>query len=479
MIKSEAVFSAGQPFPPEDEVSRLQDYEAAKNLFESKHELVFDAETERIRPELVDLGRYIYNFPRRLTRLWQSLMLGENPVFKIGNEGSSQQVWLKKWLVREKFISSLQMHRIDVSRFGDGLLKLYVENEKVKVDVQPPQYWFPIVNGSSITRITTHVLAWVVTVNEKEFLRVEIHRPGEIEHKAFLLSKKLNANYMLEREVSLATIGVSKDPKEFTDVETPLVFRTSNLLTSTSPYGFSDYEDISPILFEMEDRMVQLSRILDKHSDPSMYGPENALWLNPKTQRWEFKKGGYLPLDSKEDAVPGYITWDGQITNGLEKLNLLQRQLYIVSETSEAAFGQLSQGVAESGSALRRLLMAPLSKTSLVRAAYDDTLPEFFSALLALAKKFEKADIPDEVEFSAEWKDGLPNDPEEDARIVSTLRPGEISMSDFESVRKMHPDWSEEMIEEELQRMDDDRTKRVATSPGAGAETFPDSAGQA
>jgi hypothetical protein len=399
-------------------------------------------------------------------------MLGETPVFKVGENDSPEQTWLKEWLEREKFASILQMHRIDVSRFGDGLLKLYVQDRKVTVDVQPAKYWFPVVNGSSVTRIQTHVLAWVVEQNQNEFLRVEIHRKGEIENKAFLLSKNLTGSYLLEREVTLATLGKDKPRLEQTGVDTPLVFRISNLLTSTSPYGFSDYIDISPILFEMEDRMVQLAKILDKHAEPSMYGPESALWLNPKNGKWEFKKGSYLPLDSKEDAVPGYITWNGEITNALEKLNVLQRQLYIVSETSEAAFGQLAQGVAESGSALRRLLMAPLSKTSLVRAAYNDSLPEFFKALFQLAKRFENADLPETINFSAEWRDGLPNDSEEDARIVSSLRPGEVSMSEFEAVRKMHPDWSEKQIQEESDRLEQDRLARVATLPGAGARAF-------
>jgi hypothetical protein len=93
MITSEAAFSTGQPFPPKSERPRLEDYERARNLFEGQHELVFDPETERIRPELIELGRYIYNFPRRLTKLWQSLMLGETPVFKIGAETSAEQLY--------------------------------------------------------------------------------------------------------------------------------------------------------------------------------------------------------------------------------------------------------------------------------------------------------------------------------------------------------------------------------------------------
>jgi hypothetical protein len=42
MIKNENVFSTGQPFPPKEERSRLEDYNSAVNLFEAKHELVFE-----------------------------------------------------------------------------------------------------------------------------------------------------------------------------------------------------------------------------------------------------------------------------------------------------------------------------------------------------------------------------------------------------------------------------------------------------
>ncbi|MGI1692105.1 hypothetical protein [Thermoanaerobacter uzonensis] len=42
-------------------------------------------------------------------------------------------------------------------------------------------------------------------------------------------------------------------------------------------------------------------------------------------------------------------------------------QMYILSNTTTAAFGQLKSGLAESGSALRRLMMAPLTKVNRVR----------------------------------------------------------------------------------------------------------------
>ena len=65
-----------------------------------------------------------------------------------------------------------------------------------------------------------------------------------------------------------------------------------------------------------------------------------------------------------EENPPGYVTWDGQLEAAFKQIDLLMEQLYILSETSAAAFGQLKAGLAESGTALRRLMMAPLAKVN-------------------------------------------------------------------------------------------------------------------
>jgi len=88
-------------------------------------------------------------------------------------------------------------------------------------------------------------------------------------------------------------------------------------------------------------------------------------------------------------------------------------QLYILSETSAAAFGQLKAGLAESGTALRRLMMAPLAKVNRIRMRFDPALKK----VLRLASLLEKAQGMSEAvaleNIRIDWKDGLPDDDQE------------------------------------------------------------------
>ncbi|WDU82284.1 hypothetical protein [Caloramator sp. Dgby_cultured_2] len=56
-----------------------------------------------------------------------------------------------------------------------------------------------------------------------------------------------------------------------------MVIPVHNLMTSDRAYGLDDYQDLDSIIQELEIRLSQISRILDKHADPNMYGPDTAL----------------------------------------------------------------------------------------------------------------------------------------------------------------------------------------------------------
>mgnify|MGYP005842919997 CR=1 FL=1 len=122
-----------------------------------------------------------------------------------------------------------------------------------------------------------------------------------------------------------------------------------------------------------------------------------------------------------DDKPPGYVTWDGQLEAAFKQIELLIEQLYTLSETSAAAFGQLKSGLAESGSALRRLMMAPLAKVNRIRMRFDPALKQALRLAAALevaqgmpgAVKLENIDIA--------WQDGLPQDDKEQAEIYSLL----------------------------------------------------------
>ena len=171
-----------------------------------------------------------------------------------------------------------------------------------------------------------------------------------------------------------------------------------------------DYSDLDSIIQELEVRIAQISRILDKHADPNMYGPDTALEHDQATGQWGYRSGGkYFPV-GKDEQPPGYVTWDGQLEAAFKQIDLLMEQLYILSETSAAAFGQLKTGLAESGTALRRLMMAPLAKVNRIRMRFDPALKEVLWLASALEKAQGMAGAVVLEDVHIDWKDGLPDD---------------------------------------------------------------------
>lgn len=200
---------------------------------------------------------------------------------------------------------------------------------------------------------------------------------------------------------------------------------------------------------ELEVRIAQISRILDKHADPNMYGPDSALEQDPETGEWVFRGGGkYFPVSQGEEP-PGYVTWNGELEAAFKEIDLLMEQLYILSETSAAAFGQIKSGLAESGSALRRLMMAPLAKVNRIRMRLDPAVKK----VLKLASELEAAagtGISLE-NINIQWQDGLPDDDKEVAEVYEIYLKNGV-MSRETAIQKLF-DLDPESLKSELERI--------------------------
>jgi hypothetical protein len=265
-----------------------------------------------------------------------------------------------------------------------------------------------VVKPDNIKETQAHVLAWTYEedVQErgktvtKKYLQTEIHEKGRI----------ITAKYPIENNIIGPAIEYAETE---TGVDEFLVVPVNNVLTTDRVMGLDDYSDLDSIIQALEVRVAQIERILDKHADPNMYGPDTALEHDPATGQWGYRGGGkYFPVGQGEQP-PGYVTWDGQLDAAFKQIDLLMEQLYILSETSAAAFGQLKAGLAESGTALRRLMLAPLAKVNRIRMRFDPALKE----VLRLASMLEKAQgmsgavVLENIHI--DWKDGLPDDEQE------------------------------------------------------------------
>ena len=139
-------------------------------------------------------------------------------------------------------------------------------------------------------------------------------------------------------------------------------------------------------------------------------------------------------------------------------------QLYTLSETSAAAFGNLKVGMAESGSALRRLMMAPLAKVNRIRMRFDPALKKAIRlcAALEVAQGMPNAVLLDNISIT--WQDGLPDDEMEQTQIM-VQRKGAGLVSTESAVRHLDGLKGEE-LEAELDRIAGEQMQARPQAPG-------------
>ena len=450
MLTNLDFLNPGQPWPPESEKERLRSYQANRNLFEGKHELVFKEWIRLLREDKRATLEIILNWHKRLSTLWGNLLFGEPPRISAGDKGSQEQTQVERLINDNRLIKRAFEVAIDISRFGDGLLKVRLDGRAI-IEGQTPLVWFPVVSQDNIKAIQAHVLAWAydeigplamgLGKVKKKYLKVEIHERGKITTRKYaLINNGEKIGQMVEEEKA-----------QETGVDDFLVVQASNLITTDRATGMDDYSDIDGIIQEMEIRIAQISRILDKHSDPNMYGPDSALEIDPITGQATFRAGGkYFPM-TPEDATPGYMIWDGQLEAAFKELELLMEQLYFISETSPAVFGQLKSGLAESGSALRRLMMAPLAKVNRIRMEFDPAIKKALqlAAALEVAQGIQGAVKLENIHI--DWFDGLPQDDTEQTQI-EVQRKG-AGLTSLESSLRRLDGLEGDALQEEIDRI--------------------------
>ena len=139
----------------------------------------------------------------------------------------------------------------------------------------------------------------------------------------------------------------------------------NNILTTDRVTGLDDYSDLDSIIQELE-----VQYCADKPNPRQACRPE-YVWSGYGTGA----RSNNRPMDipGRRQILPswplrktlrGTSHGDGQLEAAFKQIELLMEQLYIWSETSAAAFGQLKAGLAESGTALPRLMIAPLAKVN-------------------------------------------------------------------------------------------------------------------
>ena len=469
MLTSLSFLMPGQTWPPPTEAERLERYAQNRLLFEGKHEQVYKDWIRLLREDQQATLEMVLNWHKRLTLLFADLLLGEPPRITAGDKDSQEQETVERIIEDNGLFNVAYEVALDVSRYGTGIFKVRYDGRAI-IEGQQPAIWFPVVKPDNIKEIQAHVLAWTYEEDTQErgktvtkkYLQTEIHEKGKI----------TTAKYPIENNI----IGPVLEYKETeTGVDEFLIVPVNNVLTTDRVMGLDDYSDLDSVIQELETRIAQISRILDKHADPNMYGPDTALEHDPATGQWIFRGGGkYFPVGQGEQP-PGYVTWDGQLEAAFRQIDLLMEQLYILSETSAAAFGQLKAGLAESGTALKRLMMAPLAKVNRIRMRFDPALKEvlWLASMLERAQGMAGAVVLENIHI--DWKDGLPDD---DVELTQneTQRYAAGLTSLESSLRRLYG-LEGQALQEEIDRIKGEQSGSTQGSTGLPPITLPPAEG--
>jgi hypothetical protein len=434
----------GQKWPPDKD--RLARYAKNRLLMEGDHDLVFAGLNEDDAPRIIKMR---VNWFKRIMTLFSDLAVGNPPKITAVDQTTVDRITddnAFEILVYDLFS--------DLIAFGDGVLKPRWDGKRGVISRIDPRHWFPVVDPDDAGTFTAHALAWEVKQGDDRYVKVEIHKPGKIEHRLLELTSD---GKEIKEPVDLATIPryASLTPEEETGVAGFLVFPFSNLKAGDGVFGLDDFKDVSDIVEEIERRLIKVSGTLDTFADPWMCGPSGLRVRDPITGEivWASDEK-YIALN-EDERNPEILVWDAQMGATFTQIETLLSQLYVMAELSPAAFGETKSGLAESGSALKRLMLPTLAKVNRLRLRIRPKLVEVLKTTAELEVASRMSGSQALTNVSLEWRSSLPVDPVEAAKVELTRRSARAT-STRGSLARLDPDASEEDLEAEVARIEEE-----------------------
>ncbi len=444
----------GNQFPPEDERERLARYAVNKLTYEGEHAKVYAEQLKRIEKVVGNVSEIIsypivLNFQRKVSLKTADFLFQEAPAVTV--EGESRQQAINDIIDRSELISIGFQGAIDCSRYGTAVYKVEGEDGRGRISLSSPEYLFCVVSPEDLKRITHYVLAYAMTEEdkngkEKNYLLATVYSKKTYRTMKFEMTADVRSMcFTLGRKVS-DTGEVKTGLSDFA------VIPVNNTVTSDAIYGMDDYTDIDSIVAELEVRTAQVSKILDVFAAPTVSGSAQAL-EGDGAGGYTFNTGNFYARGDADEAPLEYVTWNANLDSNFVQIERLLNHLSVISEMGPALFNAdiTRGGQVISGAALRKLYINVLSKVARLRNAFDTC---FKRALSMAAEASMIAIKPSDISIT--WMDGLPNDPMEEAQIMSARTGGMPTMSVKRALRS-YDGLTDTTAQKEIERIAEER----------------------
>lgn len=465
------LIKVGEQFPPIDSIERLSRYDRMRKLFEGNPLEVYERATEILKdsPHAAQLRKlYIaVNLADILATKPADLLVGDPPNYESGEDDASpEQVALNQY-VEENDLNQL-IHESATSNGyrGDAWIKTrfgymqdYSELTRFGLDLPDDATMEPIIehvdancvfpetSNGNIKRFKAVNIATVEWVAARKqdipYLNVERHIPGYIQYKRYRMRP---SDLITQFGTPIQTFDIEeevdtgrKNPLVATGLPHIPVFHVPYKSVDNEWEGIGGLEKIESKLAAINDRLVQIDFILWKHADPTAYGPDLE-GVSGNTVQFG---GKYIPT-TKEDVIPGYMTWNAQLDAAFKELDLLISAVFIMSETPQWLFGTTMAGGGQGGTgtshtdggAIKARFMPIISKVRRIRNHYDRAIRDALYTCYLFDKEFGDYKGATEYPF-IEWSDGLPKDDLVEAEIAAIRTGGKATLDVQSSIKRM------------------------------------------
>lgn len=468
------LFEVGEFYPPPYHDERIQRYRMNKKLFKGDYLEVFSKMDPSIQSRFRQSTFLSINLASIVAKKSADFLFGETPTFTAGREDNSpEQVALDR-LVSENDLNITNyesamsnayrgdsFYKIRWGQTHGGQLPKEIDPFRVIIENQNPEFVFPETAQGDSNRVIAYHVAYPVMpdpINPQYWeLHVESHYAGRIQYRRFEMRPVLEGTKGIEQWVLVNELSALR-PDQVTNMPFPLIVHVPNYATDENWEGIGDLDEHYDILRELSNRYSLLAEILDKHSDPAIAVPLGTMEEDDNgVPQFRVGMDKVFEVDGKDDFIPQYIVWNGQVENCFKEIERLTELFFTLNEIPMVALGGGDSGTSgSSGLSIKFRMSSLISKVNRKRQYYDKGLKR----VLLLAQMLEK-EVMKTIDYEITipkilFKDGLPNDEFEQATIMSTRLAGMPTISQ-KSALMMLDGLTEEQADIEMERMKADQ----------------------
>lgn len=474
-------FKKGEYYPPVEHQERIDRYKENKHLVKGDHWEVF-------RKYNVSKKTKMYvsvNLAGIIAKKSADFLIGDGVQVSAGREDNSkEQVALDR--IKEANDLDILFYESALAnafrgdsffkvRYGQeygGLYPVDFDEPRVIIEAINAEHVFPEVSPYNRNVITAYHIAVPIRVNETEDIRkknnfklqVESHYAGRIEYSEHELTVMVTTPEGIPTEYKIGSqIGQTQVVE--TGVPIPLVVHVPNHSYDDSWEGQDDLSELKPLFDELNNRLSQVASILDKHSNPALAVPMGLLVEDDQGRpMFNVQDSKVFEIDGKQDIIPQYVTWNGQLIECYSEIDRLIEMILITAEIPAVALGKGDSGTSgSSGLAIKFRLNSLISKIKRKRKYYEKGLKKVF----LLAQHLEHLVGVADYEITTPkliFTDGLDRDEMELANMMAVRTGGAITMSQKRAIMLLDG-LTEEQAEAELARIEEEQKAVASMSP--------------